>query len=106
MMEEVYWVDEDEKIVRMVISMPLFTRRDVLCQMKLDPANHTIMMKSVTHEKCPEVKNIIRAQMTDSYSMKVVDGGVLMTELMSFDLGGWMPVSMMNMMMGASLATE
>lgn len=106
MMDKVEWIDEELKIFRMVISIPLFTKRDIVAQMKLDERNGVIMMKSVTSDKCPEQSGIVRAQMTDCFRLEEVDGGIKLTEVMTFDLGGWMPASMMNMLIGSSLASE
>jgi len=64
------------------------------------------MMKSVKSGKCPETKGVIRGQMTDCYKFETKDGKTFIREIISFDLGGWMPVSMMNMLMGSSIVSE
>lgn len=105
-MESCEWVDEAQRILRMVISIPLFTRREIVCQVVADHANKLIMFKSVQTDKCPIKSDVIRAEMIDCWQLTEKDGVLISKEVMSFDLGGWIPVSMMNMLMGSSVATE
>jgi len=44
--------------------------------------------------------------MTDCFKFETKDGKTFLREIMSFDLGGWMPVSMMNMLMGSAIVYE
>lgn len=70
MLDNIEWVDEAAKIFRMVVSIPLFSKRDVVAQLKVDSGKKVIMMKSVKSEKCPEVSGVIRAQMTDCFRLE------------------------------------
>lgn len=64
------WVDEEAQIFKMIVSIPLFTKREIVAQLKIDAAKKVIMMKSVKSEKCPEVSGMIRAQMTDCFRLE------------------------------------
>jgi len=69
MMESCEWVDESQRIIRMVISIPLFTRREIVCQVVADDANKIIMFKSVHTDKCPVKSEMIRAEMVDCWQL-------------------------------------
>jgi len=69
MMESCEWVDEAQRIIRMVISIPLFTRREIVCQVVADDVNKIIMFKSVSTDKCPVKKEMIRAEMVDCWQL-------------------------------------
>jgi len=73
-MESTEWVDETQRILRMVIRIPLFTRREIVCQIVADYEKKIIMFKSVHTDKCPIKSDMIRAEMIDCWQLTEKDG--------------------------------
>jgi len=105
-MDKCECVDESQNIFRCLVNIPLFNQREFLLQLLFDDDNKCIMMKSVKNEKWPETKGLIRAQMTDLIKLETKEGKTFIREIISFDLGGWLPVSMMNMLWGSTIVSE
>ena len=81
----------------------LFSERESL--MKLDrvthdDGSHTNYMYSVDHPDYPEGDHAIRTKMFQRQTIKQIGNDIQFTSIANFSMGGYVPASLMNMMIG------
>ena len=87
--------------------MPMMTDRENLCRITrkvIDEDTVIYVINSVEHPDKPRSKNAIRTDFFKGSRFKRVGNDIEYEEFATFDLGGYFPMSMLNMVMKSMIS--
>ena len=90
-------------------AMPMMSDRDNVAkihQVKQEDGSYFGYCITVDHEKKPSVKNVVRMYQKIYFKATDVDGVMHYTEISNFDLKGYMPAKLMNMVIASETEKE
>lgn len=89
------------------MKLPLMSDRDLVMkihQEKRDDGSFFGYCSSVEHSDYPLVKNVVRMHTLTYFKVSELDGGILnYTELSTFNLKGYLPAGLLNMILSAEV---
>lgn len=103
-------VSDDKNGTKVVYSsskMPMMTERDNLMKMvkkTLPNGDQTVVISSIEHPDYPERKGIIRMEMFKASLVKQVDKDISITEFSNFNMKGYFPMRLLNMVMASAVS--
>ena len=89
--------------------MPLMSDRDnvaKICQVPQEDGSIFGYCITIDHEKKPMVKNVVRMWQKVYFRCSVKDDVMTYTEISNFDMKGYMPAKLMNMVLSAETEKE
>lgn len=90
-------------------AMPMMSDRDNVAkihQFKQEDGSYFGYCITVDHDKKPAVKNVVRMYQRIYFTAKDVDGDMHYTEISNFDMKGYMPARLMNMLISSETEKE
>jgi hypothetical protein len=87
--------------------MPMMSERENLCSLhkrKLDDGRTLVIVRSVERPEFPRKKNSIRMDMFKASVFVEVDKSIKLIEYSNFNLGGYFPMRLLNMMMASIMS--
>ena len=90
-------------------AMPMMSDRDNVAkihQFKQEDGSYFGYCITVDHDKKPAVKNVVRMYQRIYFTAKDVDGDLHYTEISNFDMKGYMPARLMNMLISSETEKE
>ena len=92
------------------MKLPMMSDRDLVIQVhqeKKDDGSYWGYASSIEHPDYPTIKNVVRMYSLTYFKVSEESDGILnYTEISNFDLKGYLPASLMNMIMSSEVEKE